>query len=159
MTKPIQLYRQTEDILLQWCEDNLPPIVPLEAYNPPFETMQAQRKDGLCYVFRDGAKTHNTIFSSRKAIHAYRAWHDTIHNDYNLDFNYDGEMMVARLQESLAKELGIQPCDALMLKLDTMLHIKHYYQWQEHPEYQAQMIRDYVDHGMEYVNNKGYINN
>ena len=156
MSKPIQLYRQTEDILIQWCEDNLPPIEPLEAYNPPFETMQQHRKDGLCYVFRDGAQTHNTIFNSRKAIHAYRAWHDTIHCNYNLDFNYDGEMMVARLQKELAEEMGIERYDSKLLSLDSMLHIEHYYQWKKHPEYQSQMIRDRLARGLGYVLAKDY---
>ena len=84
------------------------------------------------------------MFTRRDTIWYYRAWHDTVHLLNNLDFSEKSEYLVARLQGKAALALGISKRDALLLELDIILHIKHYHKYKEHPEYQENMIEDYL---------------
>ena len=133
---------KTEQILKGWCLRNLPKVVPLDKYNPTNEQFKRDRADGNCFVFKNGS--HNSIFTRRDTIWYYRAWHDTIHLLNNLDFSEKSEYLVARLQRKAALALGISNRDALLLELDITLHIKHYHKYGEHPEYQENMIEDYL---------------
>jgi len=141
----MKLMQDTEDKLTQWCADNLPPIVPLEKYNPPFEQLKEERNNGQCFVFNGGADFKNTLFSTHAMRYVYRAWHDSLHIASGNAFEYSNEMAVARLQQSEAIKLGINSRDAYLLRLDLELHIKHYYQHGKHPEYQTDMIAAYLN--------------
>lgn len=139
----IKLKSETEDILSAWCVHHLPKIVPLDKYNPSFEELREQRSNGKCYVFAHGSS--NTIFNRVQSKLNYRAWHDTMHLWNNLDFSEEGEALVAVAQEDYAREImGICERDARLLRLDIELHIKHYHIHKTHPEYQTDMIIDYL---------------
>jgi len=151
-TKLPQLSGRTQQILIDWCVDNLLPIQPLAEYNP--ETLAALKKDrmdGVIYVFSGGSK--NNIFTSDLAILCFRAWHDEIHIKYNLDFSLDHELIVAALHDKEAIEMGISKEDAKLLSLDIELHVRHLHKHGVHPEYQTQMLSDYMVVGLECLNN------
>jgi hypothetical protein len=139
----IKLRLETEEILSAWCAHHLPEIVPLDKYNPSFEELVKQRMDDKCFVFAHGSS--NTIFNRVQSKLNYRAWHDTMHLRHCIDFSEEGEAAVAVAQETYARDvMGICERDARLLRLDIELHIKHYYIHRTHPEYQTDMIVDYL---------------
>jgi hypothetical protein len=111
-------------------------------YLPEYEEFKAHRKAGKVYVFRHGSQ--NNIFSRRETILYYRAWHDTIHLLTGCDFSEASEYIVADHMVHSAIAMGICERDAQLMRLDIILHIKHYHKWKEHPEYQQDLITDYL---------------
>jgi hypothetical protein len=148
---------ETESILRKWCRTNIPTIQPLDVYLPSWEDFKAQRAAGKVYVFRHGSQ--NNIFSRRETIWYYRAWHDTIHLNTNNDFSEESEYRVAKNMEIQAvNTMGISQRDARLMRLDIELHIMHYHKWKEHPEYQQNLITDYLILGKKALDkNYGYI--
>lgn len=156
----VQLLEREVLSLRRWCKDNLPPIQPLDWYNPKYEQLVKDRASGKCYVFAHGSRS--TIFDTStpesgdsplvpqvEAIHCYRAWHDTIHVQAGLAFTEPEELEVARLQRKIAQEvLGFTPHSALLLRLDLELHIQHYHRHRRHPDKQRAMIADYFKRGI-----------
>ena len=154
-TKLPQLSERTQQVIIDWCAANVPPLVPLKEYNP--QTLAAlikDRKDGVAYVFVGGSSQgSNNIFTKNYALYCFRAWHDQIHINYNLDFSLDHELVVAALHEQEAIKMGISKEDAKLLSLDIDLHVRHLHKHGVHPEYQTQMISDYLVVGLECLNN------
>ena len=143
----MKISSDTETILINWCNDNLPAIEPLDHYNPTFEKLKEQRKQGIVQVFKGGASYWNTIFSCHAMRYYYRAWHDSLHIITRTPFTFRGELYIAKMQNVIGRQLGICEKDAKLLELDLELHIRHYYQWGKHPEYQVQMIDEYRRYG------------
>lgn len=133
---------ETDAYLRLWCKLNLPTIHPLDMYLPTYGEFQLHRKAGKVYVFKHGSQ--NNIFNRRETIWYYRAWHDTIHFHSGNDFSEESEYKVANLMESEARVMGICERDAKLMRLDIELHIMHYHKWKEHPEYQQDLITDYL---------------
>lgn len=113
-----------------------------------YETVRNQAKThGIYHVFSGGST--DTIFSERGYQYAYRAWHDSIHMAFELDFSKESELKVAKLQEEIALGEGIDARDARMLRLDLEAHIEYYYAKNEHPVRQIELIRDCLANGVE----------
>lgn len=112
-----------------------------------YEGVKSQSESyGIYHVFSGGST--DTIFSERGYQYAYRAWHDSIHMAHGLDFSKESELLVARLQESIALKCGINPRDAKILRLDLEAHIYYYYAKGEHPVKQIELISDCLSNGL-----------
>ncbi len=140
-------------ILVQWCRKNLPRIEPLEKYSPTFKGLKEDRAQGKCYVFAGGSD--DTIFHDPRGdwaghcLYEYRAWHDSVHLQYNLDFSYESELLLAACLENEALAMGMSAHDARLIKLDLQLHIKHYYMYNKHPENQVAMVNYALLYGID----------
>lgn len=143
----MKLSTRTLSLLNAWAAESTPCIIPLSEYNPTYEECKHHRADGHVYVFEGGADPVNTIFSCKRDIWVYRAWHDTLHIDLDIPFGGDHEYRLAYEQEQAALAMGISQADADLLRLDLELHITHYNKFKEHPEYQTDLIRMYLATG------------
>lgn len=112
-----------------------------------YEAVKQQAESGVYHVFSGGST--DTIFSSRKVQYAYRAWHDSIHIENEIDFSMESELQVAKLQEEIALSNGVNPRDAMLLRYDLECHIKYYYAKGQHPDLQLDLIRDCMRDGIE----------
>lgn len=101
----------------------------------------------MFHVFNGGST--DTMFSERRYQYAYRAWHDSIHMKYEIPFEKQDELTVAKLQEAIALRHDVDPHDARLLCLDLEAHIKYYYAKGEHPVRQLELIRDCMANGVE----------
>lgn len=148
---------ETEDKLRDWCRNNIPRVQPIDVYLPSWNEFRANREAGEVFVFKHGSQ--NNIFTRRETIWYYRAWHDSMHLKYGLNFSEASEYQVARFMEYNATEvLCTSSRDAKLMRLDIELHIKHYHKWKEHPEYQQDLITDYLLLGEEALDkNYGYV--
>lgn len=147
----------TENKLRDWCMHNLPKVQPIDVYLPSWGKFIKDRMAGKVYVFKHGSQ--NNIFTRRETIWYYRAWHDSMHLKYGLDFSETSEYQVARFMEHSAVDtLYISKRDARLMRLDIELHIMHYHKWKEHPEYQQDLIEDYLLLGTKALDkNYGYV--
>ncbi len=145
-----------DKVLKEWCKRNLGEIVPLDKFNPlSLQELKDSRKDGKVYVFAHGSK--HTIFNRQDTVLYYRAWHDSMHIKFDLDFSKDNELKIAELQAKELLKLGVTPWDAYLVMLDLKLHIEHYYLYKCHPEYQGDMVAHVLMQGDNYtLPNFGY---
>lgn len=135
-----------DKILKEWCKRNLGKIIAKDWYNPTsLEELVEDRLNGDVFVYAHGSK--NTIFNQEDTKLYYRAWHDTLHIKYNVGFNTDEELLIAEKQYEELIKLGVTPYDAYLVKLDLILHIKHYYKYKVHPEYQGDLVANYIMYG------------
>lgn len=140
----LKLLPETEQFLL----DVAPPHFASPDSPTSYEAVRAQaERYGIYHVFSGGSV--DTVFSGRAIQYAYRAWHDSIHLKYNIDFSMESELEVAELQEKIALAAGIDPRDAMILRLDLEAHIKYYYAKGEHPDRQIELITDCLANGVE----------
>lgn len=115
-------------------------VHPLSEYDPEFEQMKEDHRSGTAYVF-SGGECEKTVFGGDKdAQLVYRAWHDTLHIKYDLDFSQESELKVA---QKIYDELLAAGCkrSAELLSWDLMLHINYYYTHNKHPTRQLDMIK------------------
>jgi len=145
----LRLSEESAKILVRWCHVNLPKIQPLEKYNPSFAELISDRAQGNVYVFGGGSK--NTIFhlDGWDCLYEYRAWHDSVHLQHNLDFSQESEMLVAQKLYEAALAMGMHGRDARLIRTDLEAHITHYYHWKKHPERQIALIRRALFVGVE----------
>lgn len=136
-------------LLIQWVQENLGVVIPLDWYNPTYEELLHHRStiQGAVIVFGGGSK--NTIFHGYPhlgdaVIHAYRAWHDSVHIANNLDFSQASENQLAWLLRYAAIDMGLSAEGAELIKLDLLLHIQHYYHHKQHPEDQIALVAEAV---------------
>lgn len=140
--------------LRQWCTSNLGPVVTKRRYNPKSlaELIDDRLSTDDTYVFGGGSK--QTIFNSgvygNWGVYYYRAWHDSMHIRYGLEFTREDELALAEMLEYVAlNELGFTEHSAKLLRVDLELHIKHYYKFNKHPDKQRGMIESYLVYGEE----------
>lgn len=79
-------------------------------------------------------------------IWAYRAWHDSMHLEYNLDFTQNSEVQLSYRLASEAVGLGWSPASCQLVRLDLYLHVRHWYLHHRHPENQRAMLQNYLLH-------------
>lgn len=152
----IKVSTTVDNVLKSWCSRNLGQIVPLDKFNPlTLEELKESRKDGKVRVYAHGS--NNTVFNRDETKLYYRAWHDSMHIHFDLDFSRESELKIASLQAKELLKLGVTPWDAYVVMLDLKLHIEHYYLHKCHPEYQGDMIAHVIMQGENYtLPNFGY---
>lgn len=141
----MKLSAQTEG----WILSIAPPHVRSMKSPQTFEDVKEYfDKNGKYHVFEGGAKLDETVFNTWEARWAYRAWHDSIHVQFDIPFEKKNELAVARIQESIALDYGISKRDAKILRLDLEAHIHYYYTTGEHPERQVRLIADCMNESL-----------
>jgi hypothetical protein len=130
--------------------DNLGHVKGLAHYNPSFEELKADRSAGRVLVFNGGST--QTMFDAsfwqqKEVILNYRAWHDSMHIKYNLDFSLESELKLSfLLTQEAERELGWSKHSALLVGLDLRLHIMHWHLYKKHPERQQEMLEHALTH-------------
>ena len=83
----------------------------LRTYSKPYyvsdtapDTYQALRANTDTLTVWSGA-SDNTIFIDPSLNHLFRAWHDSLHIQHNLDFTIQGELLTATIQIEQASRL------------------------------------------------------
>lgn len=132
----MKLSNKTENFLLSNCPEF---VAKLESPNS-YEAVKKQAATGLYIVFAGGSS--DNIFSSDNVRNAYRAWHDSIHISFNLDFSKESEFKVATLQKELALNSGVNERDAILMELDLSGHVAHFYKYNEHPDEQTDYLNE-----------------
>lgn len=152
----LKVSKYVDNILKDWCERNLPKIVPIDWFNPKTldELKQARKNKDYVNVYMHGSS--NTIFNRDCTKHYYRAWHDTLHIKHNIPVGGKSEYTLAEIQEEELIKLGVNPWDAHLVKLDLILHIKHFEKYGKHPEYQGDLVANYLMFGEYVALNKNY---
>lgn len=128
-------------------------VQPLDWYNPSFEQLKIDRRNGNIFVFNGGSE--HTIFDTeydaqRWTKMYYRVWHDSMHIKHELDFSQDSERRLASiLYHEVFKLLGVgytdlsAQYDANLIKTDLLLHIAHYHKHKLHPDNQRAMLQHF----------------
>lgn len=145
MAGQYQLSQATMGFLRGYCNAKFPGgVVPYEDYHSPtFPEMAAQHATGTAHVFA-GGECLRTIFAGNRQIQwRYRAWHDAMHIKHGLSFSHDDELALATVLERELIEAGCPVLDAIMVRLDLVLHIRYHEQHGEHPLNQSGLLHGF----------------
>lgn len=139
--------RTSLDTLEKRWREKFPNIIVREVFDPSFSEVKDLHERGLPTVFEGGADPSNTVLGTKERMWYYRAWHDSLHIRYNLDFSIENELRIAEIQMVEACHLGASLNTAKLLRDDLYCHIMHLLHTDKHPDYQLDLIHDYREMG------------
>ena len=114
-----------------------------------YELWNIRLANGECYVIPvfDGG-CEDTIYSSPRVNHAFRAWHDSLHLILDEDFSLHGEREVAARHVLAAERAGLSWRDKEMLWADTYGQRAYYQQTGEYVKDQAAFVGACMEMGL-----------
>ena len=76
----------------------------------------------------DGA-CENSIYPTKEDNYLFRAWHDSIHLQYNLSFSLEDETEVAHIHQEQLTAIRAPNCVKKAILADTLGQVEYYYKY------------------------------
>ena len=92
--------------------------------------------------------SNTSIYSSSHSNTLFRFWHDVLHLENNLGFNFSDEMAVADLHIQAAKEFNLSGLAIRILEADTKGQVKYYFKHKEFVNNQEAFVQSCIKLGI-----------